>query len=161
MDNVDMKGRARTDEEIVARIKEVEEKGDDIFGFIRMDLISYLPFNIAKPFLEEDTKEEDLKLHEPTREHLLDEMRKYMDFAVKKAINHRGLSASRSINHYEAWAWLMGDEFDWENYTNYGCPILKAICEKYGFPVPTDEGFLRMAEGKKCGADYQCGCGEG
>ena len=33
-----------------------------------------------------------------------------MTFAWDKANNERNLSAGRSINHFEVWLWLLGDE---------------------------------------------------
>jgi len=65
-------------------------------------------------------------------------------FGWGKVRNHRGLSADRTILKMKAWLWLLGDDeleafaADYANYPQYGAPILKAICEKYDFPIPED-----------------------
>ena len=59
-----------------------------------------------------------------------------MEFAWDKANNCRGISASRSIDHYSVWIWLLGDEdklSDIRDYEYYGKPQLVEICELYGW----------------------------
>lgn len=50
----------RTDEEIIARIAEVDKR--DFFGFETSDLVVRLPFEKAKPFLKDDAKAEEWKV---------------------------------------------------------------------------------------------------
>lgn len=157
--------RARTDQEIVARIKEVEAEGLDIFGTEVGDLMNYLPFDLARPWLQYHvTLDQWEKVRQPyTRESVLKEMKDYMSFAVDKATNHRGLSASRSISHYKAWVWLLGDTdfetVDWEAFQNYGCPILALIAETYEIPVDRSEDFENMVLGRSCRPGCIEGCG--
>ena len=74
-----------------------------------------------------------------TEEAIIKEMRDYMDFALGKARNERGISANRSIWKYVQWLWALDDEEllafaeDDDNYPMYGMPILQKICDKYGF----------------------------
>ena len=74
-----------------------------------------------------------------TEEAIIQEMREYMDFALGKARNERGISASRSVWKYVQWLWAIEDEElldfaeDDSNYPMYGMPILQKICDKYGF----------------------------
>lgn len=66
-------------------------------------------------------------------------MEEYMAFAWSKANDSRGISAVRSIQHYIAWIWLLGDEaFAREietelnsNYCFFGKEILISICKKF------------------------------
>lgn len=68
------------------------------------------------------------------RESILNEMLDYMSFAFEKANNFRGISASRSMSHYSAWTWLIGDDFgNLLDYEYYGKDNLVEICEKYGW----------------------------
>ena len=123
----------KTTEHILNRISELE--GSDFLGFERGDLIDFLPFEEAKPFLKEgvtaDQWEQNVK--DP-----IDEIKEYMDFAWGKANSNRGISASRSLSHMRAWLWLAGkDDFlakigDLQEYTHYGKPHLRAICEHLG-----------------------------
>ena len=127
----------RTTEEIVSRINEVSES--DFFGAQTGDLLECLKFQDAKPFLKDTAEENDWKHIEPTSANIISQMKEYMSFALEKCEDHRGLSASRSIDHFRAWLWLLDDQEtlkfieDGNNYKNYGAPILKFICYKYGF----------------------------
>lgn len=153
----------RTQEEIVARLKVIEERGDDFMGTIRSDMVDYLDYEHAKPFLKEGVTLEqwnDAKQVDP-----LIELRGYMPFALDKAEGHRGISAGRSIQHMQTWLWLMGDDELLEfaendnNYPNYGVPILAAICKKYYIQTPDEEWFKNMSQGSSCTPDCDEGCG--
>lgn len=94
-----------------------------------------------------------------------DEMRQYMaEVGWDKVLGHRGISAGRTVEKMTAWLWLLGDDEmvrfaeDDSNYPQYGAPILKAICEKYGFPIPDDPAARRMAVGRRCVPDCDEGC---
>lgn len=149
----------RTFEDIVERIK----NRSSIFGFDAEAIIDFLPFDQAKQFLKEGVKEEDWKTVPLTREGVLDKMRDYMDFAWEKAENHRGISASRSVEKMGVWLWLLGDDellkqFEDTPYTNYGVPKLMFICQKFGFPFPDNQEVKNMAEGLPCAPGCN-GCG--
>jgi hypothetical protein len=157
----------RTPQEIVDRIKKVQP--DDMFGFQLGDLLPYLPWEQAKEFLNEEGKKEfeggKWKYEEPTKENITKVVREYMEFALGKAENHRGLSAGRSIEHFKAWIWLLGDEdygaINWDEYENYGAPILRQVCERYGIPFPMDnKGLERMSRGLSCREGCDEGCGK-
>lgn len=116
----------RTQEEILQRIPTITI-ANDIFGVEKVDLISALNYENAKPFLNNTDEDE----WEPITD-FKKEMKDYMDFALDKAINERGLSAYRSLSHYRAWLWLDGDEEIWPNildYTGYGMNKLLKICK--------------------------------
>lgn len=126
--------RERTDEEILDRIARI--KNDDFFGAQSNDLLVRLPFEKARPFLKADAKVEDWKQQPRDRASLLKEMLDYMDFAWSKANNKRGLSASRTMDHYISWTWLLGDDEyfgDLATYEFYGKDNLVKICERYGW----------------------------
>lgn len=153
----------RTQKQIIARIEQIKE--EDCFGVEQSDLIYYLTFDNAKPFLKPETTEatwnERLEKHRTP----LGEIKEYMAFALDKAENHRGLSAGRSISHFKSWLWLVGDDellafiSKGENYKNYGAPILRKIGEKYNIPLPTDDDwFKNMSNGRMCRADCDEGC---
>jgi len=100
---------------------------------------------ILAQFLEKEDVErilgweiEDYKPQPLTKEEILRQMREYFDFAVEKCINERGISAERSIAHYEEWIWLLGDDkfldkLKGVEYYPYGEPKLIKIAEEYGF----------------------------
>jgi hypothetical protein len=146
----------RTQDEIAERCK---AKCEEPLNFESSTLLLYMDFAHARPFLIEDAAESNWSFHEPTREVLLAGMRDYMGFAWGKVLDHRGISAHRSVDRMRAWVWLLGDEFPEVSYPQYGAPILKALCDQYGFGVPDNEDIRRMAAGEPCGMYPHCSCG--
>jgi hypothetical protein len=175
------KRRMRTQEELADYLKTHET----FLGFNREVLLPYMSWETAKDFFKEEGRQ-SVKEHfekfgypkEQDPEDILAEMKDYYGFAVGKALDHRGISANRSIEKMEAWVWLLNDgnldKIHWSWYENYGAPILKEIGDIYGFKYLADvdsddewgeyvqrdnERFLRMANGKPCRDDCEEGCG--
>lgn len=134
------------------------------------DFVERLDFASAKQFLKDEiTPELWASQSKPnTRESIIASMRDYMDFALEKARDHRGISAGRSLDHFRAWLWLLEDEEtlafldDEKNYPQYGAPCLKKICEVYDFKEYAEqfEGSLgNMARGESCTNGCEEGCG--
>ena len=129
----------RTQDEIVRRIE--ERKSHDVLGFERSDYIPRLDYQHAKPYLKEGTTAEEWAQSTADVMDPLEEAKDYMDFAWEKANGERGISASRSISHFIAWVWLSGDDefaselerMESSDFYPYGKPILRRICEKYGW----------------------------
>ena len=125
----------RTDEEILARIE--ARQPEDFFGFEITDLLIRLPFEKAAPYLSDEARAAggaEWKVQPRDRESVLKEMLEYMSFAWDKANNCRGLSAGRSMCHYMAWVWLVGDDLgDLTEYEFYGKDNLVKICQHYGW----------------------------
>ncbi len=155
----------RTQDEIVQQIKK------DSGGFINFApevLTPYLDFDHVREYLKDGTTAADWEGSRAsyTRESVLEEAKTYMrDYGWPKAADHRGISAHRTVQKMEAWLWLIGEDElveacqDESQYAQYGAQILKAICEKLGWPMPDDEAALRMMRGEGCGEDDGCGCG--
>lgn len=137
---------------------------DDILGFIGEVLLPYLPADVFREFAKPDADLSDWKAKPLTVKSVIAEMEEYMEFAWTKVEDHRGISASRSVEKMTAWLWLLEDKEmyayakDENHYTNYGAPVLMKICEVYGFAHPDSEGVKRMARGEKCSAGCD-GCG--
>ena len=129
----------RTPEEILARIE--QGKDDDFFGFQTTGLVSFLPYESARPFLREGTVSTDWKqFTNPAQQ-----IKGYAGFAWDKANNRRGLSASRSVEHMKTWLWLDGKDELAERmgsvYEYYGKPCLVLVCREYGIAWETlDDG---------------------
>jgi len=120
----------RTTSEI---IDEIEKHRGDFFGFIAEDLVGYLPFKKAKPYLADKSSEKEWKVLDQGK--VVEVIKSYMSFAWDKANCCRGLSAGRSIEHMQAWLWLLGEDAaakEIDNFRYYGKPQLAAICEHYG-----------------------------
>jgi hypothetical protein len=144
-----------------------EGKSECFLGFDIDVYLNYLTFEQARPLLKEGATCEDWGGVKPlTREQVLSDMKDYMTFAWMKVKDHRGNSASRSGSKMRAWLWLLEDEElreyadNHDHWPQYGAPILAAICDKYGFAIPDSSELRNMIEGRPCGVDYPCGCGE-
>src|SRR5574343_77346 len=122
----------KTIEQILNRIRELSN-GGDFFCAQRNELLDFLPWKEDKEFITEDATEAEWKFKEINRENVIERIKDYMDFAFDKAMYQRGISASRSLDHFRALLWILEEEkeIDWGNYQNYGMPILKQIIEKY------------------------------
>jgi hypothetical protein len=140
----------KTEQEILDRIEAI--KKDDFFGSQSQELISYLSFDNAKPYLVEGTKAQDWKPRENAPDAIKGEMRGYLSFAWEKANDQRGLSASRSIDHMRAFLWLLGEDTLLERmdtaYEFYGKPCLVLCSELCGFDWRAhDDGCWSNNEG--------------
>lgn len=132
----------------VEEIREHCAKDDDqdMFGFGKQVFQEYLP---------ECYKEghED-KVRELNQEEIQKELIDYLDFAFGKAIDHRGLSAMRSVIKLSNWAWILGRQelYDFAradgNYSCYGVPILKRFAQAFDVPIP--EEIVKWEDGKPC-----------
>ena len=126
----------RTQDEIKTEFKKLNEV--DMFGWKRMILTDFMIIETVKELnlLKDDITDEELKefiYTEPTDENIIAKIKDYMDFALGKALNHRGISASRSIEKFTEWLWLLNrpditEKFEEAKYENYGVPQLKVIC---------------------------------
>ncbi len=152
----------KTETEIVERIRAAES--DDWLGTQRTDLLSALPFVVARPFLIPDATDADWEQRDEAtiRAVAVD----YLTFAFGKAIDHRGISAGRSVDHYAAWLWLLGldDGFADVGYAQYGVPKLLEAARRlevdpYALPVVAADREMveRMGRGEPC----EPGCDEG
>jgi len=154
----------RTQDEIVARIRDHEQNGGDFFGFACELLIDALDFEHAKPWLKEETTAE--QWDESRTVDTETAARGYLEFALGKIDGHRGISASRSVDKLREFAWLLGrDEvlaaMDAAGYQQYGAPKVKAFAVGMGWPWPSDDAEMeRMAQGLPCVDDCSGGCGQ-
>lgn len=153
---------SRTQNDILARMLAVAE--NDFFGWRREVLLPALDHEHARPFISDSVTEKDwTKLQAEFR--LEDDARSYLTFAIDKALNHRGISAERSVDKMTEYAWLMERDdvvaaMDAAEYKQYGVPKLKAFADGLGWPWPANDAELaRMAEGLPCSPSCEGGCG--
>lgn len=160
---------ARTQEEILAKFRSVSAEGG-LFDFRPEVLAESMDLPTLKQVLPDYEAENPGTTFPLVPVDTLDERaRGYLAFAITKALDHRGLSAGRSVQKLEMYAWLMGKDdvvtaMDEAGYTNYGVPKLKAFAEGMGYPFTVSEYYEqaeldRMAEGKRCREDCEEGCG--
>ena len=152
--------------ELIDAVKNYKEKfPEDMFCFGQADLLEFIPFEHIKEMAKDGVTEEEWNkdVKELSRQSILKMITDYLPFALGKADDHRGLSAGRSINHFQTWIWILDDydKINWTKYQNYGVPILKQICELYGYAFPDDNATLvNMSCGERCSEDCEEGCGQ-
>ena len=126
----------RTLEEIRERL---ESQRKDAGEALMWQTCSYHPLCVYLPEFYQEGLEDSVE--ELTREHVIQEMNDYMPFAVDKAKDQRGISASRSIWKYEQWLWVLEDPLSQEigAYSDYGLTNLEKIAEKYDLKLEKEE----------------------
>lgn len=150
----------RTQDEIVARMAE----SDGMFGFDREVLIGALDFDHAKPYLNAEVTEDQWFEDGRGRRDVFSDATAYLGFAIGKILDHRGISASRSVEKLREYAWLLGRDdvvaaMDEADYAQYGAPQVKAFAVGMGMPWPEAEILTRMADGEPCEPGCESGCG--
>lgn len=149
-----------------AIVERIDQQRKNFLDFQTEVLINYLDFEHASAYLTDEARSDEWQQSDASnRAFILDEMKNYMiEFGLPKCLGHRGLSAGRTIDKMRAWLWLLEDETtlayvsDDDHYQNYGAPMLKRICEQYGFEQPADPRFARMAQGLSCVPGCRNGC---
>ena len=142
-------GKLRTQDEIVQKVIDVQASNEDWLGTMTNDLLVYLSYENAKPFLQEDsTKEKWLEVEEKLSDELIrKDIKEYMEFAWEKANNFRGISAGRSMDHYTIWLWLLDiDLGELRDYNHYGKDELIKICIHFGLDHTQWDDGVRLNE---------------
>ncbi|MFC4148645.1 hypothetical protein ACFO0M_20520 [Micromonospora mangrovi] len=143
----------RTQEEIVTRVWALRANRGDVFGFREEVLVEALDLDHARQVITPRHPVEWAQRvdHETYA-------RGYLDFAVGKILDHRGNSASRSVDKLSELAWLLGRDdivaaMDHAGYPMYGAPKVRAFADGFGWPfLDGDDGLAlaRMADGQQC-----------
>jgi hypothetical protein len=80
------------------------------------------------------------KVEEYTIDNVMEYVKRDLDFAFEKAINHRGISSSLMFDVMKMWMWILEDELaDTAGYGNYGIFFYSKIAKKYDLPDRMDE----------------------
>src|SRR3990167_4255536 len=100
----------RTVEEIVHRLRNRMPEVD-LLGFRQEALAIFLPKDALREFLKAGATAEDWTPLVLTAESVQEEMRKYMaETGWPKVLNHRGISAGRTVEKMAEWLGLLGAE---------------------------------------------------
>lgn len=123
----------RTQQEILKRTREAAK--DDMLGFEWQEYLRAMTAKTAKELRGTLLKKgADLSEWKPdlmSDGAIQKQCIGYMLFAWDKANGCRGISAERSLAHYKAWMWLLGED-GWDNideYEHYGKDNLVRICK--------------------------------
>jgi hypothetical protein len=77
-----------------------------------------------------------------TEAEVLTQLASDVAFGFKKALDQRANSASLMARVIEMWLWVLEDPLaDFDQYAQYGLPLLKQVAVKYGFPNEIGNDF--------------------
>lgn len=139
--------KLRTQAEVVERYKATRE--NDILGFQADVLLDYMTLDSAEPFIKPEavaafrSGEKKWGMVTDIKECAQDFL-DYMNFAWTKALDERGISASRSVEKLGEWLWLMNREdlsqliHQDDLYNPYGAPALIEVCKKLNIGYPNE-----------------------
>lgn len=131
----------------VDKAMEIVCNPSDLFGFDSEVAVEYLPYDKGTEIWSEEYMEK-IEQGEVTHSYISDireatqDFLDYMVFAWMKAMDERGLSASRSIVKLTAWMKILGRDDvsavleDERLYRPYGRPALRRACEMLGIECP-------------------------
>jgi hypothetical protein len=128
----------------LAQVKE-QYKSNTIDGRDLYRLMQFIPESELKDFGLE-LKPEYVGTHKHidfTRENVLAQLKKDVEFGFEKALGQRGISAGMMAEVVMMWNWVLEEGLeDFDDYPMYGLPIFKATAVKYGFdnPIGDDTG---------------------
>lgn len=133
----------KTLDEIVNNYKEWSVVLDDRFGarlaqFLTQEQLEKIGF-------EWNSDEPYPKPKEWTRENILSQLERDVEFGFGKALDKRGISAGLMFEVVRRWNKVLEEgleNFPEDNYAMYGLPLFKATAEKYGWenPIGDDSG---------------------
>ena len=117
-------------------------KSQTIDGRDLSRLMQFIPEEELKDFGLE-LKDEYVGTHkhiEFTKENVLIQLEKDVEFGFEKALNQRGISAGLMAEVVQMWNWILEEGLEnFDDYPMYGLPIFKATAVKYGFENPIGE----------------------
>lgn len=150
---------ARSQAEILDRYRRIRD--DDWAGFRRDALASLMTADTINATGDYKPITDD----EHAAAAPLAALRDYFPFACEKATDHRGISASRSVEKLTEFAWAAGFDdavaaMDAAPYQNYGAPQLHALAQAVdGLVWPDTEALNNMSAGEPCQPGCEQGCG--
>ena len=82
--------------------------------------------------------------HKPlTKKNILKHLKEDIEFGFEKVLDQRGISAGMIYEVVSMWNWILEEGLeDFNEYAQYGLPLLKATALKYNFnnPIGDDKG---------------------
>lgn len=103
--------------------------------------IGFLPSSEWEKYGYKYTGEGEYIPKEWTEANILQQLRDDTEFAIEKATNHRGISASLMSGVLVAWCIVLENGLESTAYGWYGDKLIKKIDELYGFGLIDDDTF--------------------
>lgn len=103
--------------------------------------IDFIPTTEWEQFGYKYTGNEEYIPKEWTEENILAQLRNDTEFAIEKAMNHRGISASLMNGVLISWCIVLENGLENTDYGWYGDKLIKEIDKMYGFGLVTEDTF--------------------
>lgn len=107
-------------------------------------MMQFMPYEELEKYGYKLSEDFDPSTYEPkewTEENLMAQLEEDVDFAIEKATNHRGISASLMNNVLKSWCIVLENGLENTKYGWYGDKLIKALNEKYNLGYNTDKIF--------------------
>lgn len=130
-------------EYVKTHVKEIE-KDDFLDKRWTKRLMDFLPYEEWKDYgftPADDFDKDNYKPKEWTETNLLEQLKTDVDFAIYKATNHRGISASLMNDVLRAWCVVLENGLENVDYGWYGDKLIKELNTQYNLGFPLDELF--------------------
>lgn len=141
----------KTKEEVLAHFADYETPIQDRFGsrlclFLTEEEANKIGFERVDKNKPWETPKEW------TKENIIAQLKEDVALGFEKALNQRGISSSLMFDVVRKWNIVLEDgleNYDENNYAQYGLPLFKATAVKYGFdnPIGEDSGCERTYAG--------------
>ena len=103
--------------------------------------IDFIPTTEWEQFGYEYTGKKEYIPKEWTEENVLAQLKDDVEFAIEKATNHRGISASLMNGVLISWCIVLENGLENTDYGWYGDRLIKEIDKMYGFGLVTEDTF--------------------
>lgn len=103
--------------------------------------IDFLPSAEWEKYGYEYVGEGEYIPNEWTEKNILQQLKSDTEFAIEKATNHRGISASLMNSVLISWCIVLENGLENTDYGWYGDKLIKKIDELYGFGLIDDDTF--------------------
>lgn len=103
--------------------------------------IDFLPATEWEKYGYSYTGKKEYIPKEWTEENILEQLKDDTEFAIEKATDHRGISASLMNAVLTSWCIVLENGLEDTDYGWYGDELIKAVDKLYGFGLVTDETF--------------------
>lgn len=109
--------------------------------FLRFDQLSLFGLKPIDGFTEEEYNK-DVKPF--TRENVLEQLKKDVEFGFEKALSKRGISSAMMFECVKFWNDILEEGLEYwsdDDYEMYGLPLFKATAVKYGWDNPIGDDY--------------------
>ena len=107
-------------------------------------ILDFLPYEEWEQYgfkANDDFDPSTYKPKEWNEENLMEQLKEDVDFAIEKATNHRGISASLMNDVLISWCIVLENGLENTAYGWYGDKLIIALNEKYNLGYDTDKLF--------------------